>query len=244
MKRFLCFVLSSGLTLGIAALLPLPAVADLKMDEIMTLVPADKTIADVMAPGLSPKVVEMSERLQQVAAKDPNWWREYAGQYPPGTPVPYHEKMEVTREEYLEFVELSARPSLIKYGEVLLEVSSPQQGVFRISAGDTVPEMDGIQVDLVRDRIETPFGQAVQKTFVNRDMEKQKLTGTWEGVQWEHLEVDTTAQKATSINFALGRLDESNTGILYYRVMRMTPREPPTEVMIVLNYPLREEQSD
>jgi hypothetical protein len=121
-------------------LLVLPGRANLKMDEIMALVPGDQTVAAIMAPGTLPALAEIAEKLREAASKNPEWWREYAQQTPPGEPLPYHPKMEIDEEEYAEYVTLAGGPQVIQFGKLLLEVTSPQKGVFRISAGDTVPE--------------------------------------------------------------------------------------------------------
>jgi hypothetical protein len=232
-----------GLVLAVAGvmLLVLPGRANLKMDEIMALVPGDQTVAAIMAPGTLPALAEIAEKLREAASKNPEWWREYAQQTPPGEPLPYHAKMEIDEEEYAEYVTLAGGPQVIQFGKLLLEVTSPQKGVFRISAGDTVPEMDGIEIDLVRDRISTPFGQAAKRTNVDPDASSQKLTGPWEGVQWEYDRFNVVDKTGLSIQFALGRLDDSGRGILYYRVLQRGAHDAPREVMILLFYPLKKQ---
>jgi hypothetical protein len=233
---------ATWLALGLALIVVPPAAGDLTLDQTIALVPADGTVADIMAPGTPPIVTEITEKLQHAAGKDPAWWQEYIKDVPSGTPIPYHPKMEITEEEYRTFLELSAQQTLIKYGEIRFTVQALHEGLYRISVGDTVPEMDGIEIDLLKDRINTPFGQAARRTAIHRSSEGQKLTGTWEGVQWEHLEMDTTAMRGLSIHFALGKLDATGEALLYYRVYKVNPNEPPTDVMILLTYAVRENE--
>jgi hypothetical protein len=236
------FGIAVSLALGLALLSVAPAAAELAPGDLINLVPSNGIVANIMAPGASPKIAEVTEKLQRVAAEDPKWWQDYVKDIPPGTPIPYHPKMEITKEEYLDFIHLASEPTLIKYGELIISVQTVEDGIYEISAGDSVPEMNGIRIDLLQDRITTPYGQATKRTIVARNPESQKMTGTWEGVQWEHLEMDTTAMKGTSIHFALGKLDESGEAILYYRVFKVNADQPPTDVMVVLNYAVREEQ--
>jgi hypothetical protein len=68
------FGIAVSLVLALALLSVAPAAPEMTQADLTTLVPSNGTVATIMAPGTSPRIAEITEKLQRVAAKDPEWW--------------------------------------------------------------------------------------------------------------------------------------------------------------------------
>jgi hypothetical protein len=211
--------------------------------DVADLLPPDGCVASVMIPVLHPVASEVAEKLKRAAQQDTEWWFEYAKGARDGEPLPYHPKMGVSEKEYEDFLRLGKEEMEVKQvGEVRLVVSRGEGGAFRLSTHGELWQLDGIEIDLQRDEVRTPFGVARGHSSIEATPE-QKATGPWSGVQWKFAEGDVFAfEDASQVNactmtFALGRLQESGQGILYYNAIRILPGPAKDRAMVVLYFP-------
>jgi hypothetical protein len=184
--------------------------------QITALIPADRTVAQVMVPRTPARLEELTETIRDSTRAKADWWNEFRTNAPEGEPLPYHKNLGVTEEEYTEFLSLIGKKTLVKTGEVALKVSSENNKKFAISCDDTLATIQGVLVDLVNNKVETPFGAAVERLEIEASPQ-QTLTGPWSGVEWKFIEIEDDMATGTMVQFALGKLEETGRGILYYK---------------------------
>lgn len=204
--------------------------------EVVALLPVDGVAVDVMQPVFPKRMQDLGMRLQTALAKDPEWTKSHTAKAKPREPLPYDEKLGLTRAEYEEFLGLAN-----KGGGGLAKVAGAKVRVLRdgdrvvLQFGKQFRGMEKIEVDLKKDTVSTPAGilgdrQAIAAT------PNQAATGPWDGFQWKSkgFEEDLTRP---SVSLALGKLKATGRGILYYRLKPGTSGVAPADY--VLFYDLR-----
>ena len=212
-------------------------------------VPADSVVADVMIIEVPPRALELFQQFQEAIGKDPEWLMAYVAEMADQKPLPYHPNFGLSEQEYREYLSLAGKMTLIKAGEVVLRITVDENGILHINTNGLVPDLDGIAIDLANDRITTRFGTAHERSEIIAS-EGQELTGPWNGVQWKldegdpnTLQSDMKNADVCSIRFALGRLQDSGRGLLYYKATRISPGPVKDKAMVVLMYSLSEAPS-
>lgn len=230
-----------------ACLLNAPSAgAEMTAGQIIALIPKDQTIAEVLVPEVPARLVELTRAIRVAAWKDSAWWNEYRTSASEGEPLPYDEKLGISKEDYEEYLSLASKRSLVKTGEVTLSVASDDDKTFEISCDDTLATIDGVRLDLTSDKVDTPFGSAAERLDIEASP-KQSLTGPWSGVEWKFIEIKDNKATGTMVQFALGRLEETGRGILYYKGSRAAGMphgsnphggDSSEKVTLILTYPL------
>ena len=136
---------------------------------------------DVMGLSLPPRFKELSQRLGAAAQKHPDWFLKQVENAKPGQPIPYDPMLEMTREEYDEYLALGEKPSAVKTAEATLEISLDKHGVYTLDGGEALKNLTGIKIDLKEDRVTTLFGQLSKRSRV--DAGASSLLGLWTGVE-------------------------------------------------------------
>jgi hypothetical protein len=181
-----------------------------KLDRIL---PAVEVTADVMELSPPPRMQELTQRIREAAARNPEWFQEHAAKATPGEPLPYDSRLGVSEAEYREFLQLVEAVTLVKVKETRLRFRRQAEGVYTVEAAG-MPDLDGIKIELKQDRVRTPFGVlGPSKTIENRDANAP--TGPWTGTQWA-IEKQSSEDSMTIAKFAIGRLSRDGRGILYY----------------------------
>ena len=69
--------------------------------------------------------------------KNPDWFREYSTDAKPGVPLPYHENLGLTQDEYTKYIELWDQRKMqpVPKGEVAIRLEQAKEGewVIRVS---------------------------------------------------------------------------------------------------------------
>jgi hypothetical protein len=239
---------SLALALGISMLVPASTGAEMTAMQIVALIPEDQTVCEVMIPQTPARLDELTEAIRAATRENPAWWNDYRTNAPEGEPLPYHENLGVTEEEYEEFLSLLGTKTLVKRGEVSLSVTSKDNSIYALNCTDTLATIQGVVIDLDKDRVETPFGTAEEKIYIEASPQ-QKLTGPWSGVEWKLVEIEDEKATGRVVQLALGKLEESGRGILYYKGSDagggMAHGAGPhggssaEKVTVILTYPLR-----
>jgi hypothetical protein len=213
-----------------ASVSPTPTASD-----IQALVPPDGTIAHVMQPVAPARLTALTTKLQLAAQKQPEWWMAQIRKARPGEPVPYDPRLGLTKAEYEEFLRLWGAFTLRKVKTTKLNVKREGRKV-TFHGGEGLPHLKGVVLDLATGAVTTPFGTAAQCTRIRASSE-QKVTGPWNGVQWELERVNDQTGLGTVVKFALGRLRPSGRGLLHYEVLQVTGQSR-TEIDDLIEYDL------
>lgn len=172
---------------------------------------------DVMGP--SPRFAELSLKFTSGIRKNPEWFLDFVrDRAEPGQPLPYHEKMGLSREEYNEFLALTKQKSFVKSGTTALTITRLPDGSLAIDGGKNLPELTGIEFDFQKNQVRTAYGIADQRD--DGDAENAML-GDWNGAQWKFNRQEESGRESaatTSITVILGQLQATGRGILVYDV--------------------------
>jgi hypothetical protein len=197
------------------------------------LLPRDGVV-DVMEPVLPERLEELARKLQQAVAKDPAWLQSHLATVKPGEPLPYHEKLGLTKAEYEEFQALSKKGGMRKVKSVKVKVEGTDDRVVLLF-GESLPGLEKVEIDLKKDSASTPAGLAPERKAITASQD-QSATGPWDGIQWRSKDFEQDTSRP-SVSLAVGRLRDSQRGILYYRVKPFSANQG-SAVQYVLFYDL------
>ena len=152
-------------------------------------------------------------KVQVAAQADPEWYKEYVTSAKVGIPLPWHEKLGLTKEEYEEYLKLWGERDFQAASKVILklEESKPGEWIIRVSGA-------GIAISLLRFNEETgnfksPNGEL--QRIADIDAAADTILGAWKGKEWKyHQKTDFISTKE---NFAIGKYKDKNKGLIVYR---------------------------
>ena len=97
MKVFL-----TALSLSLASLAPAQDKTPAIFNGYLTLDTAVK--GEIVAVVPPEEIEKYIQKVDKVRVSDPEWFREYSEKALPGIPLPYHEKLGLSKEEYEEYL--------------------------------------------------------------------------------------------------------------------------------------------
>jgi hypothetical protein len=206
--------------------------------DVSRLLPGDGVTVDVMQPTFPKRLQELAVKLQAALAKDPAWTKSHVSQAKPGEPLPYDEKLGLTKAEYEEFLELTKKGGMAKVADAKVRVQRDGDRVV-LHFGKRFQGMEKIEVDLKNDSASTPAGMVATRQAIKASSE-QAATGPWDGVQWKSKGFEEDISRP-SVSLAVGKLEATGRGILYYRV-RPGNSNSAAAVQYVLFYDLPKQQ--
>lgn len=188
--------------------------------ELKDVLPKDEAAVAVMQIGASPRIALLTKKLQEAAAEDPDWWQAHVKKAKPGEPLPYDPKIGLSKEEYQEYLDLAKTLGLTKLKTVKVRVKQDGRLVI-LTFGDDLPALKEAVINLKDDSVTTPYGVAATRSVI-KAAPGQKATGPWNGIQWKLENVDLATGKGTIVKFAIGKLKDTDRGIIYYDVKQVT----------------------
>ena len=203
---------------------------ELQVPSLEQLLPADGTEVDVM--GAPPRLSELGDKLQSAMKEDPVRFFANLGQAQPGELLgPYDPSFGITQEEYEEFNRLVKTGTFVKVSTATLEVTQTDK-IVRLDGGEELPELKGMEFDLERKSVKTPFGKLTDAKVVLA-VDEQTATGRWNGFYWK----TQTVLPPAEVTVMLGKLEGSGRGLFAYRA-RGLDKLSLKEVACVLNFDL------
>lgn len=163
----------------------------------------------------SPEEIEKYIKLvEEGAAKNPEWYREYSETAKPGVPLPYHKNLNLTPQEYQEYRALWAKRKVKVLENIGIRMEK-RGGEWRILVGGP----NGTAISLLRYDEAGDFFRSTSgklKRIEDIDASAETLLGAWTGKEWRY-EEETGLGKLKE-NFALGKSDDEKFGYLVYRL--------------------------
>jgi hypothetical protein len=142
--------------------------------------------------------------------------------------------MGITESEYREILAVADSTRIRPVARAELRIQGVARG-WRIEGGKDLPELQVIEVDTIAGEVRTPFGRAANVEQIIGSA-RQTTTGPWDGVQWQRVDPTMATGEATMITFALGRLQGSGRGLLYYDAKQVSGGVLRARAMRVLTF--------
>ena len=197
-------------------------------------VPVRASIGIIVPP---PEIEKYIAKVESAARKNPEWFTEYTAQSKPGVPLPFHENLGLTKEEYDEYLALWAKREFKATEEVMLVLRKTIGDKWTITASGEAGAISTLRYDPKEDTFQSPSGTLKRLDDINAD--KDSILGAWTGKEWKFEE--TTGLGLTKENFALGKFSDSPFGLVIYRAQEnSTEGRRLFDKSLVLRFPLGE----
>jgi hypothetical protein len=186
------------------------------------------------------KVVEYTKTMQAAVARNPDWWSAYVKQsMPTEGPLPYHPNFGLTEEQYKEYLALAKQMELQEGAETSLLVQRTEEGTWTLNPGAPVGKPLQIEIDVKNRVAKTPYGTLVSPTEIRSGSGNAwGSLGEWEGLEWKMREGAPESGRAKLVTLRLGRLLNSNRGILLFEARVLDIGKPAAKVGVFMTFSL------
>lgn len=174
--------------------------------------------AEVVVVLPPPDIEKYITKVEQEAQKDPKWFTEYSKNTNPGIPLPYHEKLGLTRQEYDEYLALWAKRELKAAAEVNLMLRKGSDGRWNIMSTGAAGPIASLRYSDKDDNWKSTNGIMTRLDDINADA--NSILGAWTGKEWR-FEEETSLSKIKE-NFAIGMTGDKKYHLIVYRAQEMT----------------------
>ena len=199
--------------------------------------------ADVMQIKTSDELEKLADKIKEGMRKNPEWALEFMRSAPKGQPLPYHENLGLTKNEYERMLELSQNQggiSLQKNGTIPLTFEPLPDGRIQIlSTKDSLLSNLVISTDKIStDKVVTSFGDLTNVSEIN-NQDPNAITGAWKGIKWSKETINEEKMTGESIQFCIGKIEGKAVGIIYYdgKVLNGL-KKPPMQFSQIIFFPL------
>lgn len=178
-------------------------------------VPVRGQIGMMMPP---PEIDKFIAKVEEASRKNPEWFREHAKQAKPGVPLPYDERLGLTRAEYDEYLALWAKREFKTVEEVMLVLRPGAGGTWTIAATGPASQLTTLRYDPAKDVFRSPNGELKRLEDIKADA--QSILGAWSGHEWK-FEEETSLVKLKE-NLAIGRMESGKFALIVYRAQELS----------------------
>lgn len=174
-------------------------------------------------------------KVEAAARLDVAWFREYTKNSKPGIPLPYHEKLGLTKEEYASYLALWEKREFKSVEEVMLLLRKGAGGSWMITGTAGASAISTLRYDEKSDVFRSPNGEMKRIDDINSDA--QSVLGAWSGKEWKFEEESSLGK--TKENFAIGRMTGQPYGLLIHRVQELSSEGTRLlDKSLVIRFPL------
>jgi len=178
-------------------------------------VPVPAQVGIVLPPAEIDKYVA---KVEAAARLDPKWFKEFSNKAKPGVPLPFHEKLGLTKEEYDEYIKLWAKREFKSIEDVDLLLRSTLGGAWIIAATGSASSISNLRYDEKADVFRSPNGELKRIEDIKADADS--ILGAWSGSEWR-FEEETSLGK-TKENIAIGSFEGNKYGLIVYRFQEVS----------------------
>lgn len=196
-------------------------------------VPKRGQIGMVIPP---PEIDKFVAKVETAARKDPKWFREFSAKSKPGIPLPFDERLGLTRQEYTEYLALWEKRTFKPMEDVTLVLRPSSGDSWTITATGEASMISTLRFQPKEDVFRSPNGNLKRIEDINA--EASSILGEWTGREWK-FEEETTLGK-TKENFAIGRFTKKPFGLLVYRAQETSTQGTRLlDRSLVLRFPIK-----
>jgi hypothetical protein len=183
-----------------------------------------------------PEINKYIAKVEAAAAKDTKWFREYSAQQKPNAPLPYHEKLGLTKEEYDDYLKLWAQREFKPITEdVMLLLRQKGPDTWALTATGAAAPISIINYSAKDDVFQSANGKLVRGEDIHAG--EESILGKWDGAEWKFEEESTFGK--TRENIAFGRFADGKFGLVVYRFVEVSSEGTKlADKSIAIRFPL------
>jgi hypothetical protein len=159
--------------------------------------------ANIGMVGPPPEIEKYIAKVETAARKNPEWYKEYSAASAPGVPLPFHD----------EYSKLWAKREFKSNEEVLLVLRKTLGNTWTLTASGGAGVISTLRYDSTSDSFTSPSGKLVRIEDIKTD--DKHILGAWSAKEWRFQE--TGLLGLTKQNFAIGKFDNNEYGIIVFR---------------------------
>ncbi len=193
----------------------------------------EKTIAGEVGAIMPPEEINKYIAKVQTAAKEnPEWYAEFSKEAKPGIPLPWHQNLGLSKEEYEDYLKLWDQRQFKTRQQVVIRLEEPKPGEWMIRVSGV-----GMTISLLRFNPETgnfksPNGEL--KRIADIDAEERSILGAWTGQEWRY--ENKSEFISTRENLALGTYKDGEHCLLIYRLQESTSGRRLADKSLVIRF--------
>lgn len=174
-------------------------------------------------------------KVEASARKDPKWFREFSATAKPGVPLPFDERLGLTKEEYADYLALWNKREFKPMEEVMLLLRQSSGGMWTINSTGKASSLSTLRYAEKEDLFRSPNGDLKRIEDIKAD--PASILGEWTGSEWKFEE--ETGLGKTKENIALGRFTDNKFGLVVYRAQELsTEGTRLLDKSLVIRFPL------
>lgn len=172
--------------------------------------------------------------VRDSAKADPAWHKEYAKKAQPGVPLPWHEKLGLTKEEYADYLKLWGEREFQVIHQVTLTLEEAKADEWMIRVSGVGMPVTLLRFDKKSGSFRSPNGELQRIKDV--DAAAETILGAWKGQEWKYESV--TDFISTKENFALGKFADGKHCLLIYRFQESASGRRLADRSIIIRFAL------
>lgn len=162
-------------------------------------------------------------KMQTSLAMHMDWVKEVLQNLKPGDPMPYHENLGITKDEYSKMLTTFDNVKLIKADSTAIDIIHSKENI-TFNSLEEFSFVDGIKIDLIKKQIYFNDMELKYNSHILRDKDDSNLPEAWHGFSWLFEEVPVEGLEnldmnkpfdAKLIKLTIGQLVESKSIFLY-----------------------------
>ncbi|MDX1679523.1 MAG: hypothetical protein R3242_02220 [Akkermansiaceae bacterium] len=210
-RTLTCLTLAFGLAVGHAAE---------ELPEVFAgILPVDKPVKAQLGTVLPPSDIDKYvAKVAAAARSNPEWFKDYTAKAKPGVPLPYHENLGLTQEEYDDYIKLWGQREFKANEEVMLLLRQSSDDSWIITATGGASTLSTMRYEPATDTFRSPNGELERLEDI--DASADSILGAWKGREWRFQEETGLGQ--TKENIALGQTADGKYSLIVYRAQEMT----------------------
>lgn len=200
-------------------------------------IPVRGQIGVVVPP---PEIDKYVSIVEKAARANPEWFREQSAKTKPGAPLPFHENLGLTKEQYDDYLKLWGKREFKPQMEVILVLRQSSSDAWTIACMGGGEQAPGAVISTLRysakDNVfHSPNGTL--KPIEDIVADGESILGAWSGKEWKFEEESALAR--TKENIALGQFADKKFGLVVYRVQEIsTEGSRLLDKSLVIRFPL------
>ena len=177
---------------------------------------------------------ELTEKMQVALATNRDWFLDYIKQNAkPGEPLPYDERIGLTKGEYAEYLALGEKKEMRKLGSAEVHVTN-NAGIFQFRSGGTIPDLDEVTIKMKDLTVATPFGEITN--LAPDSSESGGVIGPYSGYRWTFETGDQELNNIKTASFLIGYAKNTGRNFIYYKGGIVRSKNPVKNTLVLILY--------